>query len=223
MQKAEAILRTLLPGLNLDDDKFDARGIDQIIESSRRPKAAPVDMNGTEDDAQLQSMVENTGSLDLDPDGHWDYYGHSSGMAFMRRLKDQFAELFVPDPRSLGPQFNPRTLAITRLIDSPTSVASSSFETSSSTLISDLPDRKTCKELCQNALDDACALMRFIHKPSFYEKFDHIFDTDPEHFTNDDMQFMPLLYSVIALGCMFARDEKSGLGEKGYETAIERG
>src|SRR2546429_2128338 len=83
LHKAEAILRSLLPGIDLDDPRYDARSIDQIIESeknkSTRPKAIEAEEPKANDDPQLTSMVESTGSLDLDDQGHWDFHGHSSG------------------------------------------------------------------------------------------------------------------------------------------------
>jgi hypothetical protein len=225
LQKAEAILRTVLPGINLDDPKFDVHGINQIIDASRRtessaqpadqlprPKAAP------DDDAQLQTMVEGTGSLDLDDQGHWDYHGNSSGFTFMQNLRAQFGDLFVPDPRI--PYSKSR--AMSNMIESPKSASSSSYDFSIPPAV-DLPDKDTAMQLCQNSLEVACALMRFVHKPNFYRKVTRIFETEPDHYTNADTQFLPLLFVVMAVGCLFAQSENTTLGTHGYEIAIEQG
>lgn len=223
LHKAEAILRSVAPGINLDDPKYDARGIDQIIESehkkSARPKATMTEEPKAEDDAPLQAMMENTGSLDLDDQGHWDFHGHSSGFTFMSKFRAQFGDLSVPDPRFPTRKARP----FSQLLESsPKSAASSPLDASVPSLL-DLPPKEVAKELCKSALDDAIALMRFIHQPSFLQKFDRIFATDPDHFTTADIRFLPLLYFVMAVGCLFASKENSVLSSKGYEDAIDQG
>jgi Fungal specific transcription factor domain len=218
-------LRTVLPGVNLDDPKFDAHGIDQIIDGSRHAKAGGKDPSKEakadaphDDDARLQTMVDSTGSLDLDDQGHWDYHGNSSGFIFMRNLRAQLGDIFVPDPR-----IPLKSRAISSLIESPKSASSSSYDFNSASTV-DLPDKDTVLRLCRNTLEVACALMRFIHKPSFYDKVTRIFDTDPDNHANADVKFLPLLYVVMAVGCLFAQTEKdSTLDSQGYESAIEQG
>jgi hypothetical protein len=225
LQKAEAILRTVLPGVNLEDPKYDAHGIDQIIESARRPKPSEQPStrdsrsNATQDDdAKLQTMVEGTGSLDLDDQGHWDYHGNSSGFTFMRNLRAQFGDLFVPDPRIP----DSKSSAMSHLLESPKSASSSPYDFNMPQT-AEMPDRNTAMKLCRNTLEVACAVMRFVHKPHFYGKVDRIFDTDPDNYTNTDTQFLPLLYVVMAVGCLFAQTENTKLDACGYEGAIERG
>ncbi len=211
----------MLPGIDLDDPKYEARGIDQIIESSenKRARRPIVDTKSikTEDDAQLQSMVENTGHLDLDDQGHWDFHGHSSGHAFMSRFRAQFHNLLAHD----FPVPQNRSRALPQL-DSPKSAGSSPFDIHIPSSL-DLPTKEVAAELCHNTLDDAVVLMRFVHQPTFYRKFDRIFATDPDHFTTADVRFLPLLYVVMAVGCLFASTENSVLDSKGYEDAIDRG
>jgi hypothetical protein len=223
LHKAEAILRSVLPGIDLDDPKYDARGIDQIIDAehnkSAREKASAAKEPKVEDDPQLQAMVENTGSLDLDDQGHWDFHGHSSGFTFMSKFRAQFGELVVPDPRIQ----THRSRQFWHLLESPPkSAGSSPFDNSMPSSL-DLPSKEVARELCRNALDDAIALMRFIHQPSFYQKLDRIFATDPDHFTNADIRFLPLLCFVMAVGCLFASTENSMLSSKGYEDATDQG
>lgn len=226
LQKAEAILRTVLPGLNLDDPRFDAHGVEQTIDSSRtdrsegqRSKIATTDASAVQDDdAQLQTMVQGTGSLDLDDQGHWDYHGNSSGFTFMRNLRAQFGDLYVPHPRTL----HSKNRAVSHLIETPKSPSSSSYDFH---LVpaADLPSRDTAMQLCRNSLEIACALMRFVHKPNFYGKVARIFDTDPDHYTNTETQFLPLLYVVMAVGCLFDQADDTSVGIQGYESAVEQG
>jgi hypothetical protein len=223
LHKAEAILRSMVPNIDLDDPKYDARGIDQIIDSENnkatRAKATAAKEPKAVDDPQLKSMVENTGSLDLDDQGHWDFHGHSSGYTFMSRFRAQFGDLTVPDPRIPTHRSRP----FSQLLESsPKSAASSPFDTSIPSSL-DLPTKEVAMQLCRNTLDDAIALMRFVHQPTFFQKFDRIFATDPDHFTNADIRFLPLLYFVMAVGCLFASTENSVLSSKGYEDAIDQG
>lgn len=87
----------------------------------------------------------------------------------------------------------------------------------------DLPSRATARRLCHNAIYDACCLMRFVHEPSFFALFDRIYDTPPEQFGNEENAFLPLLYIVMAVGCLFSDDGAGTLDKAGYESAINQG
>lgn len=165
----------------------------------------------------LESMVKNTAALILiDDEGHLDFYGHSSGRAFLRRVRDQFGELVgASEPSAYAmpraSQHNPFT----------------SFPWSSQTLThpfepttQGLPPRASARLLCENALDDACAVLRFVHRPSFYAMFDRVYDAQIE---GTDRKFIPLLFSVLAVGALFATAEQSHLMTGGFENAIEQG
>ncbi len=183
-------------------------------QSSTKTETASAD-NGT--DSVLESMVENTAHLDLDDQGHWDYHGHSSGLAFMRRMRDQFGELLGPEA---GTTHFLKTRPINEILESPRSSMESPVDTN---ILSELPSRKAARILCEHALDDACAVLRFVHQPSFYASFDRIYDTPLEQFSNEDNKFLPLLYVVLALGCLFAKAQHSPLETSGYESAIDYG
>jgi hypothetical protein len=218
LQKTEAILRAALPGIDLEDPKFDARGVEQIVESSKGVNRTSTTTK-TDDESQMQPMVDRVGTLDLDDKGNYDFHGHSSGFAFMRRFRAQFGEQFLPYPNS-----NLRGRSIQQLIESPKSSQSSPYELNLSASV-DLPPREAAIELCRNALDDCCALMRPLHRPTFFQRFHSIYETDPEQFSNQQLKFLPLLYVVMGLGCLFSRTENEStmLDIKGYEEAIEQG
>ncbi|KAL9111921.1 MAG: hypothetical protein Q9227_003771 [Pyrenula ochraceoflavens] len=227
LHKAELIIRAALPNVDIDDPKFDAHSIEQILSSTKqnvnlpRPTETLKSQNfpSATDDGQLESMVENTGSLDLDDRGNWDYHGTSSGLTFMRKLKAQIGDIRLPDPRV---QPFARQPSLSQVLESPKSSSESPLETSALHHV-DLPPRNVARDLCSNTLDDCCALLRFVHKPSFYEKLDRIYDTGPDNYTNADAKFLPLLYVVMALGCLY--DKRKGLpdDERGFEGVIERG
>ena len=225
MQKAESLLRNVLPGLDLDDPKFDARTVDQLIESSRAKAAVNGNIKSTpegpkpEDDAQLQSMVDRTGSLDLDDHGNWDFHGHSSGYVFMRKFREQFGDQF------LAGEIHPRrNKTIAQILESPKSANSSPLEFAIPHH-ADLPPKEVALDLCSNTLDDVCALMRPVHRPTFFKRLHSIYDTEPEQYNNHHVQFLPQLYVVMAVGCLFSRTENENtvLDLKGYKEAIEQG
>ena len=219
------MLRTVLPGLDLDDPKFDARTVEQLVESSRAKTA----VNGEtkpgpeapkpDDDAQLQSMVDRTGALDLDDHGNWDFHGHSSGYVFMRKFRAQFGDQFLSE--YMHPRKN-RTIA--QVLESPKSANSSPIDFNLPHHV-DLPPKEVAIDLCRNTLDDACALMRPIHRPTFFKRLNSLYDTEPEQYNNHHVQFLPQLYVVMAVGCLFSKTENENtvLDLKGYKEAIEQG
>lgn len=224
MHKAEALLRAVLPDLNLDDPQLDLHATEQRLTAGQKDQCATEGVatkpppqaveTGPDagDDGLLETMVDNSGCLDRDDQGHWDYHGHTSGIIFVRRLRKQLGAADLPITR-------PRT--ITQL-ESPKSI-SDSPQDSSLPPTHELPTRAIARRLCHNALDDACSLMRFVHEPSFFASFDRIYDTTPEQFSNDDHAFLPLLYIVMAVGCLFSDDGVGTLDLAGYEGAIGQG
>ena len=209
-------MRTVLPGVDFDDPKFDAHGVDQIVQNAKSKKKPPTTDTGEE--GQIQPMVDRVGTLDLDDQGNWDFHGHSSGFAFMRKFRSQFGEQYLPYPTQI------KARNISQLLESPRSAQSSPYETNISSVM-DLPSKEAAIELCRNTLDDCCALMRPLHRPTFFRRLHSIYDTDPDHYTTDQLKFLPLLYVVMGLGCLFSRSEheNSMLDVKGYKEAIEQG
>lgn len=223
LHKAEAILRSVLPGIDLEDPKFDARGVEQIIETTRARLHGRQPSTGKpqDDDGEIEPMVDQLGLLDLDDQGQWDFHGHSSGYAFMRKFRSQFGEQFLP---LANPRLTSKARNIAHLLESPKSAQSSPYDSTLPANV-ELPPREAAIELCRNTLDDCCALMRPLHRPTFFRRLHSIYDTDPEHYTNDQMKFLPLLYVVMALGFLFSKTEteNSMLDIKGYNEAIEQG
>ena len=219
------MLRLVLPGLDLDDPRFDSRSVEQLVESSRAKKTVEADSKPApeapkcDDDAQLQSMVDRTGSLDLDDHGNWDFHGHSSGYVFMRKLRAQFGDQFLFE------HAHPRkNTTIAQMLESPNSANSSPTDFNLTHHI-DLPPREVAINLCTNTLDDVCALMRPIHRPTFFRRLNSVYDTEPEQYNNHHVQFLPQLYVVMAVGCLVSKTENEStvLDLKGYKEAIEQG
>ena len=223
-----------MPDVNLDDllrtEEMSAqaersrRGSKPIQHGQRTtvPQIKTEDKNDDSDsESLLQTMVDATGQLDIDDEGNPDFHGQSSGIVFLRKVREQFGDLMgtaegFGEPflkkRDLGPN--------TRL---PTSTSKSSMNAASLGGKELLPRKDCAQILCEVALNDACALMRFVHQPDFWTKFRLIYTTRPEELGDAELGFLPLLYSILALGTLFAKPAQSVLQSMGYERAIERG
>lgn len=233
LQRAETLLRSVMPDVDLNDLDMgkDGRAQPQIPGKTggtnddgatlvASPAVGKMDMSGDpEADAKLESMVEATGQLDLDDQGKWDFHGHSSGYSFLSRMRAQFGDLLGPTGTST-PFMKTRTL--TAVFGSPSSASNSPMDGNAS-LTSDLPSKAIAQELIRNTLDDACALMPFVHQPTFYQLVDRIYEKPAEQFGTEENRFLPLLYVVLAVGTMFAKTEQSELEQGGYEHAIDQG
>lgn len=229
LHRAEALLQVVLPDLNLDDPNLDIQAAEQRLVAAQMGKPVPRTVatnqsaagpvgsgeQGLEgpEESMLETMVSNSGCLDRDDQGHWDYHGHTSGIIFVRRLRKQLGAAEFPLRRPSG---------MLQMIESPKSV-SGSPQDASVPPTHDLPTREVARRLCHNALDDACSLMRFVHEPSFFASLERIYDISPDHYTNEENTFLPLLYIVLAVGCLFSDDGTGVLDHAGYEVAIGQG
>jgi hypothetical protein len=84
----------------------------------------------------------------------------------------------------------------------------------------DLPAKEVALQLCENALNLACSLLCFVHQPTFYKMVHHVYDMPVENFGNEENQFLPLLYVVLALGCLFNLEENDS---STYKKGIDQG
>ncbi|KAG9232522.1 fungal-specific transcription factor domain-containing protein [Amylocarpus encephaloides] len=203
LQRAETLLRAACPNVDLDDPNIDVIIAQRQADSAKTlPQgiagSTSAEESESEQDAQLRSMITSTGQLDLDENGRYDFHGMSSGSVFIGRMREQFGGLLKEDRNS---PFLPK-IPRPSVFGSPGSAADSPFETGLPNTV-DLPNKAKAIALCRNAIDLACSLLRFVHQPSFYGMVDRIYDTPVENFGIDENQFLPLLYVVMALGCMF--------------------
>ena len=225
----------MLPDLDLEDQSLESRyqpnfqpGIKQEGEASNSRQlgqwAAPARVQAVEaeKDSMLESMVANTGSLDLDDEGHWDFHGHSSGRAFLSKMRDQFGDL-MGKPEGYTMPFVRNRDQTSQPLTSPSTSSVSSPMVQRAPNTNDLPAKDCALPLCANALDDVCAILRFVHQPTFYAMVDRVYDMQPEDLGPQENKFLPLLYATIALGTLFATDERSKLINNGVENAIDQG
>ena len=232
LQRAEALLKTVLPDADLNDANFETNVLLRL-RSNTKTEAEPSQGGqvrpwvplgkseqaiGGQKDSMLESMVENTGSLDLDDDGNWDFHGHSSGRVFLRRMRAQFGDL-------MGKSENVPFMKSQRLAQPIESPKPSAYIPTDPSLpkTSDLPSKETAQLLSAAALDDAGAILRVVHQPTFYAMFHRVYDVPYDSFGDAEHRFLPLLYSVIALGALFAKSEQSVLQTNGYSNAIDQG
>lgn len=73
LARAEALLKTVLPDVDLNDPNLDATIADRQSSNAKTSKGRAA-MTDAEQDAQLSSMIAMTGQLDLDEHGRWDFH-----------------------------------------------------------------------------------------------------------------------------------------------------
>ncbi|KAF2032377.1 hypothetical protein EK21DRAFT_60926 [Setomelanomma holmii] len=233
LKRAKALLHVVFPTVDLNDPSIDAHLqsglLPQLPVAHAQPQPMPTDPRLLSNhvaapakdvnDSHLEAMVKATGHLDLDEEGNWDYHGHSSGVSFMSGLR-QFGELFQI-PADSSPSLKHRSMS-----QGPSSPNSStvSFADSSSTMPSaaDLPSKDEAQKLCDAAIVEASAMLRVVHLPTFYKQFDRMWELPVEQYGPAEHNFLPLLFSVLALGKLFSRNDRD-LDKATYETLIDEG
>lgn len=222
----------MFPTLDLNDPSIDAHLqnglLPQLPVAASRPPVMPTDpslpqhhaASQTEEapDSHLEAMVKVTGQLELDEEGNWDYHGQSSGLSFMRGLR-QFGDMFQV-PADSSPSLKHRNMSV----DPPSPASIRSLAASSTALPSgmELPNKAEARSLCENAIIDAGAMQRIVHIPTFYKQLDRMYEIPPESYTNAENSFLPLLYAVLALGKLFSQGERD-VDKSNYETVVEEG
>jgi hypothetical protein len=230
LQRAETLLRKFMPDVDLADPGLDP-GVQQEFRNREKARARALELkmesakSGPEDspDAQIMSMIESIGQLELKESGEWDFHGISSGAVFLRRMKEHFQTLLGNEYRI---PFLPRPALPPGLfsLDSPKSSASSPWDSSSVATIYNLPPLDRVRTLCYYSLDCATCLLRIVHRPTFFEKVDKLYATPQESWGNEEHRFLGLLYSVLALGCVYnvSQDHVSETPVT-YKSAVEEG
>jgi hypothetical protein len=216
--------------VDLNDPTIDAHLqnglLPQMPQAAPRPPVMPVDAhlpqqqglphNDDTADSHLEAMVKATGQLDLDEEGNWDYQGHSSGLSFMRGLR-QFDDMFqIPSDNS--PSMRYRTMSH----DSPSPGALSLAGSSASPNGVALPSKAEARVLCDSAIIEYSAMLRVVHLPSFYKQMDRIYELPAENYGNAETSFLPLLYAVLALGKLYSENDH-GLNVAGYDALTDEG
>ncbi|KAI1453591.1 fungal-specific transcription factor domain-containing protein [Annulohypoxylon moriforme] len=227
LSRAETLLRKFMPDVDLNDPSLDPAVQQEfrIREQARiRAAASKGKQSGSSSsvDAQLHSMIETVGQLDLDEKGDYDFHGTSSGSVFFKRMKDHFRGLLGRDYQIPFLPRPPRPTGILTL-DSPTPRSSSSTRVppNHSQNRYDLPPKERALALCSESLYNATCLLRIVHIPSFYEMLDGLYEKKTSAFGKEDKRSLALAYSVMALGCMYNMPDNNGSDTPPYKIAVD--
>lgn len=183
---------------------------------ARQPPPSEADTN----DTHLMSMIDSIGQLDIDDKGGWDFHGISSGAVFLRRMKEHFRGMLGPVTKV---PFLPRSDRPAGLmnLDSPASAGDSPFTQLSN--CPELPPKDVARNLCYYSISCATCLVRIVHVPTFYDRFEKLYDKSLENLSKDDTHFLGLVYAVMALGCMYNNLDDQSSEKMAYNQATEEG
>lgn len=165
-------------------------------------------VEGSDAESMLESMVEAAGRLDIDYEtGKMDFRGHSSSLVFISQLRNNFQKALEED-----------ITASTKSVAFPKSLLTGNTRTPAEKSL--LPSRDIALKLVDSCLDDACALMKFIHRPTFDTLLNRIYEIPESQWGQQERDFLPTLYEVMAVGCLFA---DNAVGEAGVVDTISEG
>jgi hypothetical protein len=223
LHRAETLLKKFMPDLDLTDHSLDP-GVQQEFRNREKARARAMERSAADpsqqprpdesEDAQIMSMIESIGQLELKESGEWDFHGISSGAVFLRRMKEHFQSLLGNEYRI---PFLPRPALPPGLfsLDSPKSSTSTTYL---------LPPIERVRTLCYYSLDCATCLLRVVHQPTFYEKVEKLYATPQDSWGGEEHRFLGLLYSVLALGCVYNVSQDHGSeAPVTYKSAVEEG
>jgi hypothetical protein len=174
-------------------------------------------------DERMISMISSVGQLDLDEHRELDFHGLSSGTVFFKRMKEHFRTLLGRDYQvPLMPRRSKPGLGVFG-VTSPQSTVSSPWDRGGTPGPNNLPSKEMSRTLCDYALNYATCVLRIIHRPSFFDMLDRLYEKRPEDFGVEDNRNMALVFSVMALGCVYNVSDDRGTGAPPYEAATEQG
>lgn len=233
LQRAQGLLKSLLPDLDFDKLTLDVDTLSKLripTAEVQPPLQASVGTCGATlesvqqsvqrgdiaQDVSLETVLEVTGQLELDERGNWSYHGHGSSSAFIRRLGEQFGNIA---DSSVGKNTVLRLRPMSQLHESPTNSEDQPFDSTMQDP-TPLPPRDIAMDLTSSALNEACAILNFIHQPSFYSMFDRLYLVRPEKYGYEENKFLPLLYAALAVGYLSSNSERVHFG---YAHAVSEG
>jgi hypothetical protein len=222
LQRARSLLRELMPS---SDPRFAlldsalAPGPLQALEAEESRGRSHLIPGPVTEDESFIPLVEGIGQLDLGDDGKWDYHGLSSGAAYFGRIMKDFPELLSYDPRTPFLPQAPRPYMALPL----GSIGNFHPGLAAPQCYYELPPRNLARALCEYSFSCATCVLRIVHIPSFYQKFDQIYDVSSQGYDAGQQRFQGLLYAVLALGSMYDVDEKDPTNPNHYAVAMDRG
>jgi hypothetical protein len=101
LKKAQAILKLVMPDADFDDSELEIK-LRRNLSSPQSPLRAitPSTVNGRLATDQLDTDIDDhlessTEQLDLDEQGTLEYHGHSSGLSFMRQMRESLGDVVL--------------------------------------------------------------------------------------------------------------------------------
>lgn len=209
----EKLLRRFMPGATFDTEELEVADSDDIkIRASVSPtSSATLPADGTET-RSLESMVGPALELNRDDYGNIDFRGDSSGTLFVKKVYDQVVAK-VNAPNSVNEKSSDSGMpdSLDQLLKQ--SPELNQFE--SLPQVGDeeedivLPKQEVAVELAHLCFDNACVIIQFVHQPTFFERVvAHYANAENEQ----DDSFSAVLYSAMAVGCLFAQPMMKQLG-----------
>lgn len=75
-------------------------------------------------------------------------------------------------------------------------------------VLEELPDKDIALQLIHKTWDNVCVLFRFLYRPSIVEVLTSLYDSkDAKNLTERQLKSLPLIYSVIAVGALFGKED----------------
>src|ERR1700760_2049436 len=152
LKRAQAVLNLVMPNADLNDPDLEGK-VRRAFSFSPSPMRStpttttnpviPEDIDNGIDD-HLESMVRSTGQLDLDEQGNLEYHGHSSGLTFVRRMRESLGDVMGPEGK--GTPFV-KSRPMSQVFDSPRSVTDRDSPWEAQYPYADLPPREVAREM----------------------------------------------------------------------------
>jgi hypothetical protein len=223
LKRAQALLKMIMPNADFNDSDLEIKIRRNLLFSptplctmpSTVNRQLPTEDFDTGNDGYLESIVNSTGQLDLDEQGNLEYHGHSSGFSLMRQMRESLGDVVLVEGRG-APVI--KLCLLSQVYDSPRSLSQTPWN--SYLPGSDFPPKEVAKEMCNLAVNDAGALLRFVHYPTFLKQVERLYGS-PKNHTNEEHMFLPLFYAVLAVATLFKKNDDSYPG--GYKGAINEG
>ncbi|KIW97585.1 uncharacterized protein Z519_01169 [Cladophialophora bantiana CBS 173.52] len=134
------------------------------------------------------------------------FQGYSGDRAFIQRMREDIKNWPGDNVRS---RIRPPSRPVAKLFDCDYSPAVTVC----------LPSKAKARALVDAALE-SYSLFPILHRPSFDRCFDDIYALGSDESTAEELRFLPLLYAVLALGCIFIQKDT---GQSSRELEITEG
>jgi hypothetical protein len=209
LQRAQHHLKELL-AVNCTPPSADVK---EILQSPSKIGGS-VHQN-SQDDHTSEDDGEYLDVLDTYEEQHQpnvEYYGRSSGHAFLQATRGFFdGEAHFP-AKSSDPQLTDEGKKIKDLFDSPLPRKESlKLDVPVSHL---LPPYQIAQSMINNLFVVGWSWMNFLHRPTFEQAMERIYCHEAMKFTDEDYAFIPLLYVMLGLAFLFSREQHQMYGHE---------